>query len=248
MSALQPLLSPDEAGRATRFRFPLDRDRFIIARAVLRILLGLYTDVSPVHLRFSYGPYGKPSLAGALPHGPVRFNLSHSRGLALYAVTRDREVGVDLEMIRADFGWRTVAGRLLSSGEIASISALPPEEQVQMFFTYWARKEALAKALGGGLALPLRQVELTGGRHGSPILVSAGEITGNAGAWRVQDLGAGLDLAAAVAVAGENAVLRGWQWEWEGARPAWKARSMVESVIGAYCVREVEGVPLRDGT
>ena len=77
-------LSDDERERAGRFHFARDHDHYTAARAVLRIILGRYLDRPPASLRFKYNSFGKPSLDGGA--GGVRFNLSHSGGLALYAV------------------------------------------------------------------------------------------------------------------------------------------------------------------
>src|SRR5438477_256189 len=75
---------------------------FIIARGVLRILLGRYLDVAPTAVRFRYNPFGKPALAQDSGADALHFNVSHTDGVALYAVARRRRVGLDLERIRVD--------------------------------------------------------------------------------------------------------------------------------------------------
>lgn len=86
---IAPALSDDEHSRAERFRFPADRRAFLVSRAVLRCILGRYLGEAPAKLSFTYGVHGKPALAGS-EFQWLRFNASHSHGLALYAVARER--------------------------------------------------------------------------------------------------------------------------------------------------------------
>src|SRR3954471_1862464 len=94
---LRRLLAADEQERADRFHFEQDRRHFIAARGMLRLLLGRYLRTAPEQLQFTYNPYGKPDLAAGPDAHPLRFNVSHSHGLALYAVTQGRRIGVDVE-------------------------------------------------------------------------------------------------------------------------------------------------------
>lgn|SRR5487761_294074 len=162
---LEATLSIQEKSRAARFIIPRDRERFIAARGILRVLLGRYLGLPPVALEFDYGPRGKPELHVADSHTPVRFNLSHSHDLALYAFAEKRELGIDLELTRPDFGGEEVAKRFFSKQELTELRALPPELQAQGFFICWTRKEAYVKALGGGLQISLGSfdVSLTSG-------------------------------------------------------------------------------------
>src|ERR1700691_5906923 len=102
INSLLDTLSEDEKSRAERFYFQIDRERFIIARAALREVLGVYLKRAAKSLSFCYGSHGKPALARDSGSNPIHFNLSHSNGVAVYAVARDREVGIDLEFIRQD--------------------------------------------------------------------------------------------------------------------------------------------------
>src|SRR6185436_18214306 len=93
-------LSPDERSRAGSFVFERDRNRFRVSRGVLRHVLAGYLDAAPAEIAFRYGDLGKPEL-GAIHHKlDVKFNTSHSNNVALFAVTRGRRVGVDVEHIR----------------------------------------------------------------------------------------------------------------------------------------------------
>jgi 4'-phosphopantetheinyl transferase len=145
----RPLLSADECERADRFHFARDRDRFVAARAALRRVLGGYLDCAPESLVFAYSAHGKPSVDG------LAFNVSHSNELALIAVTRGREVGVDIEWHRPDIDLPSVARSSFSLVEQRALFALPRAEQFAAFFRIWARKESYIKAHGDGLSLPL---------------------------------------------------------------------------------------------
>lgn len=147
-------LSPDEHERAARFRFERDRQRFKAARAALRIILGRYLKMPPVSLVFAQTEYGKPFLVNPEADG-LLFNLSHSGEIAIIAVARDREVGVDVEFIRPDFATSEVAEHFFSVAEIYTLSGLEPHLRPRAFFDCWTRKEAYVKARGEGLSMAL---------------------------------------------------------------------------------------------
>ncbi len=149
---LSRLLAPDEARRAGRFLSPEHRAHFVVARAGLRLLLGAYLSIPAEDVRFGYGAHGKPILD---PLCDLRFNVSHSHGLALYAFSRGREVGVDVEKVRSGVVAERIAERFFSAREIAELQALPREMHDEGFFNCWTRKEAYVKATGVGLSLPL---------------------------------------------------------------------------------------------
>jgi 4'-phosphopantetheinyl transferase len=146
------LLSPDEWTRAQRFRFRRDENRYVTGRAKLRLILAGYTGSAPGDIRLAYGEQGKPRL---VDHPHVRFNLAHSEGNALLAVTEDHELGVDLERIRPQFADEHIAEQFFSESEVSVLRMMPASEQEQAFFECWTRKEAFLKAKGGGLSVPL---------------------------------------------------------------------------------------------
>lgn len=149
VEGLAPILSADERNRAERFHFEHDRQRFIVARGLLRTILSNYIGMPASRLQFDYGHHGKP----AIKNTPVRFNLSHSKDLALYAITRDREVGIDVEFIRPINDAEQIANRYFSKCENAIFQALSSTEKPAGFFHHWTRKEAYLKAVGDGLAV-----------------------------------------------------------------------------------------------
>ena len=149
-------LSPDEQERARRYRGERLRERFIVGRGILRMLLSRYVGRPPARLCFAYGARGKPALAPA-EGSDLRFNVSHSDDLALYAFARGRDVGVDVERLRELPRAEQIAERFFSTEETAALKAEPAERRVEAFFTCWTRKEAYIKARGDGLAHPLDQ-------------------------------------------------------------------------------------------
>jgi 4'-phosphopantetheinyl transferase len=161
VQSLLRTLAPDEISRADRFYFPKDRERFIVARGLLRLILSRYLEMEPSQVRFCYGKHGKPALAEGSVDDALRFNLSHSNGLALYAITHGREIGVDIEYMRADFPGLEVADQFFSAREVGILRALPPGRRQEVFFTLWTLKEAYVKARGGGLTESLAEVDVS---------------------------------------------------------------------------------------
>jgi 4'-phosphopantetheinyl transferase len=157
---LRPLLADDEIARADRFHFAKDRNHYVVARAWLRKLLGEYLNVPAGGLRFVYGEKGKPAL-NASRAGAINFNLAHSHGRAVFAFSHGREIGVDLEFIRADVECEEIAERFFSAREVAELNTVPAELRKQAFFNCWTRKEAYIKARGEGLSLPLDEFDVT---------------------------------------------------------------------------------------
>lgn len=146
------LLSPDEKTRAARFHFPQHRQRFVIARAVLRQILSLYTEIAPEKMSFNYGEHGKPALAVSLAE-PLYFNLAHSDDLAVYAIA-PHPVGIDIERIKTSYE-AGLPERFFNPQECESLRQLTDADRSTGFYQIWARKEAIIKASGKGLAISL---------------------------------------------------------------------------------------------
>jgi 4'-phosphopantetheinyl transferase len=161
LTRMRTILSPDEIARADRFYMEVHRNRFIVARALLRDLLAGYLGQPPGAIRFEYNEWGKPALAPGLAPNDLRFNLSHSQDLAMYAFVLEREVGVDLEMIRAEVANERVAENFFSRREVETLRALPREHQAEGFFNCWTRKEAYVKARGQGLSIELDSFDVS---------------------------------------------------------------------------------------
>ena len=214
--AFRKTLTPDELARAERYRFPNGRDRFVICRAALRAILGLYLRVHPGHLRFSANSYGKPVLAGVHRSSALRFNVSHSGDLALLAVGCAREVGVDLERLRPGRAGERMrlAERFFSPAEAAGLRALPEDERDDAFLVCWTRKEAYIKAVGRGLSLPLSMFEVTVSPKAAAALQRTAWNPQDASRWLLRDLNPGPGYVGTIAVEGGGWRLRHWQWSW----------------------------------
>ena len=149
------LLSADERGRAARYRSAQDRSRFVAARSSLRQILGSYLDIRPEDLEFSYGLHGKP----ALMDNPLRFNMSHSANMALFAVALEMEVGIDLESASVLLEPESVVRRSMSPRERRRLHLGDPEARNEAILATWVRKEAVAKGRGDGMSLSLAKIE-----------------------------------------------------------------------------------------
>lgn len=146
------LLSAEEQTRAKKYVFAKDRLQFIAGRAALREILGGYLNIAPEQIKFSVRHFGKPYLSSE--SSGLRFNVSHSQGVAVMAFCRDREVGVDIEFVNRDFDVFSVAPSVFSALEVERIRSLPIDLQAPTFFAGWTRKEAFLKAMGDGLSSP----------------------------------------------------------------------------------------------
>lgn len=161
VESLESLLSEEETARANRFHFNKDRNHFIVARGLLRQLLAAYLGVAnPAGISLSYAKNGKPFLARELDSS-INFNLAHSNGLALYAFSFGRELGIDLECAGEEFPGDEIAERFFSATEVKQLQSLPAEFRSRGFFNCWTRKEAYIKARGEGLSMPLNEFDVS---------------------------------------------------------------------------------------
>ena len=226
IQALEQILADDERTRAQRFRFSKDRTHFIAARGLLRTILGRYLLQDPQTLSFSYNAYGKPSLtesgqrattrvaptvSGRMKEDALSFNLTHAHRMALYAITRNRAVGVDVEYIQRQMEWESVAERFFSPYEVRMLKAVSPDMRHVAFFNCWTRKEAYIKARGMGLSLELDSfdVSLTPGEPAA--LLNIREEGQDISNWSLHDLYPGGDYIAALAVEGQISSLKYWE-------------------------------------
>jgi 4'-phosphopantetheinyl transferase len=161
-TGLEQLLSPAEHDRADRFHRPLDRERYVIGRGRLRRLLAGYLDADPAIVALTDGEHGKPCLA-ADADAWLRFNVAHSHELAVYAIGKDAEVGVDLECLKAELDVAGLARRTLSAREQQLLAAVPDDEQLPAFVAMWTRKEAVLKAAGVGLKISANACDVEDG-------------------------------------------------------------------------------------
>jgi 4'-phosphopantetheinyl transferase len=182
--ALSSLLSPEEQERLSRIQAPRTWIEFSVGRGLLRTLLGAYLAIDPRAIRFDTGPAGKPSLRGSGLH----FNVTHSHGLALFAVTNRCPVGVDVEQLRPMSNYLGLAERYFSPREVDILQRLPEEHRFEAFFHTWTRKEAFLKARGVGLSYGLERVEVTLGPLESARLIRLDGEERQARSWSLRNL------------------------------------------------------------
>jgi 4'-phosphopantetheinyl transferase len=206
LDRLAAWLSPEETDRSRRFRFSRDRHGFVAAHGFLRLAVSRYLGVDPCDLEFDAGASGKPRLADAGSED-LRFNLAHTDGMALIAVTRGREVGVDIERIKPGFDWAELAPRYFSAPERAGLDALPAPQRSRAGYEIWTRKEAWVKAVGTGLTTDLLDFG-AGPLEGEPVWLGASSRpAAAAGPWTLCTVEAGGEYSAAVAVEGRQVVI-----------------------------------------
>jgi len=158
---LARLLDTAESSRARAFHAVIDADRYVIAHGLLRALLGRYVDADPAALRFETGLYGKPRLDAAMYGSGLRFNMSHTYDMIVFAFARERDVGVDVERWTPEVECLELAQQFFSRAESAALAALPRDAQRAAFFDCWSRKESYIKATGLGVSHGLDHFDVT---------------------------------------------------------------------------------------
>ena len=193
------MVSREDRDRALRFRFDVDRRRFLASRASLRSLLARYAGVRPGDISFRYGPQGKPELADA--SSGLRFNVSHSGGRMVIALTWHADIGVDVEQVRPVADHLSLARTVFSEEELDELGAAA--EAASAFLRGWTRKEALLKALGTGLGdMPAESAVSLG----TPAVVRRVRGGGDARGWTLVDLSGGRHIVALAVHAPKDAV------------------------------------------
>jgi len=210
------LISHDEQLQAERFHFERDRIRFITRRGTLRCILSRYLGTPPEYLGFRYGSNGKPALTEDCNPSDLRFNLSHSHELALYAVVLHKEIGVDIEHIHPVKDVETIARRFFSIREYETLRSLPEQQKLEAFFSCWTRKEAYIKACGDGLAQPLDRFDVSLAPNEPAQLLSINGSTAEASRWHLRGFTPFPGYTAALAVEGGNWVVAQSRWPVEG--------------------------------
>jgi 4'-phosphopantetheinyl transferase len=193
------MLAPAEQERAGRFRFEADRNRFVAARSALRSILAARTGATPQSLMLRAGEHGKPALEDAA----WEFNVSHSGACVLIGVCREVACGVDIEVSDKRRSEEDIAERFFSAREVEWMRKHP-----RGFFRLWTAKEAVIKAVGRGLSVPLPDVDVTdvvAGRNSSIFLETPDVVPRKI---FVRELALVEGYAAAVATDGAEAALR----------------------------------------
>ena len=198
------ILSVEERSKAERMRIEAPRKHYVAARAIMRQIIAAYMKEKPERLEFQYGPNEKPALARAFSRTGITFNMSHSHGLALYGVTLEREIGVDIEKIRQDMSITDLAKRFFSNREYEELINLPAEQKEQGFFNCWTRKEAYLKSTGQGLKFPLSHFDVSLAPGEPAALLEHRTAPEQASLWSIAELDIGPGYAAALSVEGKD--------------------------------------------
>lgn len=203
-------LTAGEMAQADRFRSSEHRRWFVVRRGALRAILARYLGIGPADVIFTFGPHGKPALAGG--GGQLQFNLSDSSALAVVAVTRGRAIGIDIEHVRSGRAQEAIARRFFSAAECQALMALPADQRQVAFFNCWTRKEAYIKARGEGLSLALNrfEVSLNPGQPAALLHCDAGPAETQR--WAMRAIYPGQGFAGCLAVEGNGWQLRCWDW------------------------------------
>lgn len=199
------LLSPEERDRLGRLRVETARAEYLAARGVLRELLGRTLGTDPAGIRFTQGPYGKPSVAW--PDWPaIEFNVSHSAGKVAIAFAAGRQLGLDVEAHDAESATEEVVALVFTEEERRQLAALPPELRLRGFFCGWTRKEAFMKATGRGFSLDLQTFSVSLDPRLPPALRLPPEYQGQP--WHLQSLDLWPGFEAALVTSGEECPVR----------------------------------------
>ena len=203
------LLSPDEKNRAQKFRFAKDSRNFIVARGILRSLIGKYLEINPAEISFQYNKFGKPGIAY---NNSLQFNISHSKNIALFAFTKRFNIGIDVEFVNPNIEVKDIASNFFSTNEITNLLALPDKDQALGFFNCWTRKEAFIKAVGEGLSFPLDKFEVSL-EPGKPAKLLATHWEPEAvSKWSIYSMSPGANLVGSLAIEGVIEQVKFWNW------------------------------------
>jgi len=202
------LLTTGEQAEAHRRSVGQVRDHFTVGRACVRVLIGNALEMDPREVSITKGVHGKPEIP-VLSGCSISFNVAHSKNTLLIALGREGAIGVDVEYFDRSTDIMEVADANFTKSEIKALAAADPETRLRIFYRYWTRKEAIGKADGRGLLLPLASFDVSFEPiHSRPVPVS--ESPGKQGKqYFVSDLDLGDGIAGALALESHEAHIRG---------------------------------------
>jgi len=157
---LDKILSDDELVRANKFHFDIDKDRYICSRGLLRILLGIYTDIPSNQINFTFNEYGKPYLLSDQNNNDLHFNLSHSKNFMSVGFVKNALIGMDVELMKPFKDHLEIAKRFFSANEFEQLISFPAEKLLNGFYSCWTAKESVIKLSGEGLSYPLKDFDV----------------------------------------------------------------------------------------
>ena len=212
VEACHELLSVAEKQRAAAFTFADKYREYVVSRGLLRKALARVLQRPAGEFVIHQGDGGKPFLDAVCAGQAVCFNVSHSHGLAMVALSLDRQLGIDVEKIRADVNLEKLAARFFSAGEARALREYHGDVQAA-FFATWTRKEAYVKALGKGIAFGLGEFDVNVCPHEAPRLLANRRDPAAAANWHMENIETEAGFIATVAADGGEFTLRCWQGE-----------------------------------
>lgn len=184
IKAYHELMSQDEKKKQARYRFAKHRHDSLITRALARCVLSRYCTKKPHEWEFCYNKHGKPQIVRGPDDLPLKFNLSHTKGLVACVVALDQDVGIDVEYTRKKTDVSKIAARFFSPTEARTIKELPRPVQKKMFFNIWTLKESYIKARGKGLSIGLDRFSFYLSEAGVPRVFFDKSLENNPDSWR----------------------------------------------------------------
>lgn len=204
LARLRGFLTPEELARSNRLIDQQRCDRSIAGRGMLRDMLAGYLGEEPGSIMLSEGEFGKLHLSDHLEPDSISFNLSHAGNRLLLAVTTGCEIGVDMELVRLDLSFRTMAERYFSLREQEDLFNLPVSEQLAAFYRCWTRKEAYLKGAGTGFSQPSNRFDVSLLPGHPPALLAHRDSPGEVNKWCIRDIAMPRGYCAAVALEAIN--------------------------------------------
>lgn len=218
--AFARILSNEERSAASLLIRDSDRLMSVCSKGMLRTILGTYLNKPPSNINLNSGPYGKPTLAS---NPELSFNLTHSGEVILIAISgHGNSIGVDLEFRREIKEWRSLAARHFHPEEAGELLRMSNEKGQAAFFDCWTRKEAISKALGMGLSLPLDSFRITVGSHLDVQLLDDSRLPQLGQPWFISSIDFSSSYAATVASIGARP-LNVLQWQFDPTGILWQA-------------------------
>jgi 4'-phosphopantetheinyl transferase len=198
---LSKFLNSPELNRAKRFYKEIDRNRFIIYRSILKLILGAYTNLEAKNIHLDYDFNKKPYLAS---HPWLHFNISHSEDFAAIAISR-KKVGLDIEYLSKDFKFSNLLPDIFDDNERLTIQNAIDKKNI--FYTLWTRKEAFVKALGKGIDEDFKYIPCLDGQHSTDF-----KLIKNTQNWQVYSFNLADHYLGAIALEGLPPISKNFLW------------------------------------
>lgn len=202
-------LTAEETARAERFATEALRDKYIVQHGILRDILCRYLNCAAAAVEFTTLAHGKPELASSdHPQGKLAFNSSHTKSQLVVSVALDSEIGVDIEFHNSRTDWKGISQSYFTAQENAWLIGLPEKQGFRSFYDIWTMKEAVMKADGRGLGIPIEEIsfDLPSTEKFTPAIIATP--TELPDRWWGRKMDLGQDVSAAVVCRDKNAIVQ----------------------------------------